>query len=224
MKKFLLALQFWEGDKAQGLELARLIADLQTGHSDEADFLFSCRFDCTHEAEMVHHVSRKFNVWTHIAKRQGTGWPLGPNALWLDTLNRVLDLPTKYEAVLFFEPDCVPMRRDWIHALRVEWKRLGKPVIGYRDRVHINGNALFSADPKFLGQFKSYVPNTQKGWDMTLAPRLLTLGAETQLIRSFWNSQSLPVELLEQQHAAGTALIHGCKDYSGLEYARSKLF
>ena len=72
--RILLALQFWEGDKKPAMEVARLIADLESKHSDIADILFVSRFDCQQDPKTVEYVSRKFNCYTHVNKhRQGVG-------------------------------------------------------------------------------------------------------------------------------------------------------
>ncbi len=59
MSKILIALQFWKGDRDMAMKLARLMADLEPKHSDDADVLFISRFDTMQDVDAVKYVSRK---------------------------------------------------------------------------------------------------------------------------------------------------------------------
>jgi hypothetical protein len=235
--KILLALQFWKGDRDQAMRMARYVADLAPEFSDQADFLFSARFDCPHDSETVKYVSRKFNVWTHQCRRRGVGWPHGCNELWFGTMAWIhsmietLRMP-HYKAVLTFEADCVPMRRDWLTHFHREWDRANekKPtyVLGAKLMApgeHINGNALFSTRLDFLRWLSKDIvsANSSAGWDYWLAPEFKQWGwAVMPNHLSYWNTKSLPEEVIEDLFRKDIVFLHGVKDDSVLDAARAK--
>lgn len=233
--KILLALQFWEGDREAAMRLARLVADIEPAKSDRADFLFISRFDCTHDAETVKYVARKFNVYTHINRtRREVGWPAGPNGLWFGTMDHCYDygrskkLPT-YKAILTFEADGFPLRPDWIARLSEEWdKSRGAKVVGaYQTSPgpHINGNALFSGDPQFLYEIARKISGCRPsgGWDYELAPTFKRLGwRDCAKMRSWWQMKTLPEETYLSLINQDVVFLHGVKDDSVIRHVRKK--
>lgn len=236
--KILLALQFWGGDKIQAMKLARLIADLEPGMSSRADFLFISRFDCSHDVPTVEHVSRKFKVFTHVNRtRREVGWPAGCNGLWFGTMDHVYALGESkrmppYKAVLTFEADGFPMRPDWIPRLHDAWDEANrrKPIVALgamqtSPGLHINGNALFSGDKKFLFKIARQISGCapHKGWDYVLAPEFRKLGwADCPKMRSWWNYPTMSVKDFEAIIAQDVVFFHGCKDDSVLRHMRQK--
>jgi hypothetical protein len=235
--KILLALQFWKGDQAQAMRLARFIADLSPEFCEQADFLFSARFDCPQDPETVKYVSRKFNVWTYQCRRRGVGWPQGCNELWFGTMSWIqgsieaLKLP-HYRAVLTFESDCVPMQRNWITQLRGDWDKAQakKPayVMGAMLRSpgeHINGNAMFSTELNFLRWLAKDVVSASSfvGWDYCLAQEFKKWGwAESKGMHSYWNSKTLPPDAIANLWRENLFFMHGIKDDSLLNSAKEK--
>jgi hypothetical protein len=234
MKKLLLALQYWEGDRAQAMKLARLITDLQPGFCQQADFLFMSRFDCAHDMNSLNYVSSKFNIHHAINhRRQGVGWPHGPNELWFGVMDwiftqREANLIPEYKAVLTFEADSCPLSPHWISSLSREWDRADVKVLGSLQPApapHINGNCLLSLDPKFLHWVAREVGGCtpHAGWDFFLAPHFKRWGwANTPLITSHWQTRTLSPELFEQLSKAGVVLHHGVKDDSCLTKVREQ--
>lgn len=240
--KILLALQMWEGDQAQALALARLIADLEPRHNDRADFLFSYRFDCPPDKKTEEYVATRFNTFSWVNRhRRGEGWPGGCNDLWFGTMDRVYDLCNsgqmpEYKAVLTFEADAAPLVPHWLNALHTEWDNLsqkGAKLVGHllqyppqpQVRLHCNGNALFSGDLTYLHHLARKIGGCppSAGWDFYLAPQLKNLGwADCPAIRSYWNAQTALPPFLERVTNEGCAFLHGVKDQSVLNYVRDR--
>lgn len=238
MSKILLALQFWEGDKAAANRLAKAITDLEPRFSEHADFLLSSRFDCSVDPDIARYVSRKFNVFTHVNRtRREKGWPGGCNGLWFGTLDHIWDLnrsrkmPT-YKAVLTFEADAFPLRQDWIPRLHDIWdqanarrpvKVVGALIPGSYE--HINGNALFSGDPEFLFRMGRKVSGCRPdgGWDYVYAPMFKQMGwADSPRIQSWWRCPTVTKETFESLVAKDVVLLHGVKDDSVIRHLREK--
>lgn len=234
-RKLLLAIQFWKGDQAQAMKVARLAADLETRHSDLADFLFVSRFDCPHDMETIKYVSRKFNVHHHVSRRRATGWPWGCNELWFETCQYIYEhsidakrIP-EYKAVLTFEADAFPMCPNWISMLSEEFDALQPAkIIGAMQRYpapHVNGNALFSCDPKFMHWIARKVTGCAPsgGWDFLLAKHFKEWGwKNSNLFRSWWQTPTLEPERFATLQKEGVAFLHGVKDESVLRLVRDK--
>lgn len=238
-RKLLIALQFWEGDKAMAMKVARLIADLETRHSDRADFLFSSRFDTGHDPQTVQYVNRRFNTTTHICKNwRGTGWPFGCNQVWLGTHDFIYDqmnakkMPD-YKAILTLEADACPLRPDWIARLSDAWDKANVKCLGAlispgphsTGGKHINGNALVSGDLTFLYTLTRRIGgcNPGGGYDYLLAPFFMKEGwANCPLIRSHWHAPTATDDFLDRLVKEEACHLHGIKDESVHKYVRKK--
>lgn len=236
MSKILLALQFYPGDQKAAMSLARLLADLEPRHSDQADMLFAGRFDVKHDREAIAHVARSFNIIPFVSRRTGTGWPHGCNELWFDTMdfcreNILLKKWPAYKAILTFEADCVPLQTDWIERLHKAWDSRtpeGSICAGAllsAPAEHINGNMLISAalpDLEMIRKIGGSAPNA--GWDYFIAPRLKRRGwSPIPGIVSYWNMKTCPRDVFDKLRADGVAMLHGCKDMTAMGFARATL-
>ncbi len=233
MQKILLALQFWDGDKNEAMKRARLIADLEPRHSEHADFLFISRFDCTHDQPTILHVSRKFNAHVQVNRRRGEGWPLGCNELffgmvdWVYTQQQANKLPD-YKAVLAFEADACPLRPGWIQELSAGWDSAQAKVYGpllTAPGPHINGNAMFSCDPRFL----HWLARTKGGcspsggWDYLLYREFKEFGAvDAPKMRSWWKHPTLTEKEYDDLLSQNACFLHGVKDDSNVRLVRSR--
>ena len=232
--KILLALQFWNGDKEMAMRLARMIARNERRHSNEADFLFVARHDSSHDRRAIADVSQRFNTHVYTSRRCGTGWPHGCNDLWFATMEWVMCMQegkkTNYKAVLTFEADCVPLVQNWITVLSDEWDKAGKKVVmgamQSQPWPHINGNAMFSTDSKFLHWLVrkvSAVP-ARSGWDCHLANEFQKRGwANCNKMQSLYQMPTLPGDAVEDMLKLGVAFLHGVKDDSVLSYREAKI-
>lgn len=238
MSRILLALQYWEGDRARAGELARFIADLEAEPRTDADLLLSARFDSGHDPEVVAHVSKKFRTFTARGRSTLTGYPDGSFGLWHDTVTSVRDRcksgewPT-YDCVLTFEADCTPMCRDWVPRLLEAWKA----GTADRDRIalgqlwpapgcpypHINGNLLVSGGMDHLDRLVAWRAKPKLAWDVGIYPMLRDHGAVgTPAISSFYVRHAAD-RWFDYTTGRGAVFFHGDKDGSAQAFARHKL-
>lgn len=239
--KILLALQFWEKDRAQAMELARLLADIEPAHSDAADFIFINRFDCPPaDSAIIKHVSRKFRVHSYRSPRRGVGWPNGCNELWFGTMEWFYHLAEAkkiphYKAAFTFEADCVPLSKNWLKTFSTQWDRLnavspvyiaGRKLRFENGYEHINGNCFVSGDLKFLHWLVKRVcgapPNV--GWDYCMAPAFRQWGwAEMPGQECYWQTKTINEYALVAEVQRGIMWLHGVKDNSALKHSRKLL-
>lgn len=237
--KILLALQFWDGDKAQAMALADLIADIEPGMCELADFLFVARFDCRHDERVIQKVSRKFSTFQHTSPRRGTGWPMGCNDLTAGMLEFVFHrmvagkLP-HYKAIFALEADVVPLNRDWVKLMSHNWDLLqakrsvhvaGRKLKSDHIHEHVNGNALLSGSFRFLRWLvREMNSNSRVGWDYRLAGEFAKWGwDEIPGMECHWGTQTMTDAQLLSECERGVVFLHGVKDFSALNFARNRL-
>ncbi len=238
--KTLITLLFWDNDKAQAMKLARLLADTQAGHSTEADFLFVCRFDSTHDDATVKYVSRRFNTYTYRSKRRGVGWPIGCNSLFFGSLEWIYhkmaagQVPC-YKNVLVLGADTAPVSGDWLSSLRDCWDKLQSPsevfVAGAMGeaggRMHINGDCiLLSGKLNFLKWLAVTIGDVTSpaGWDWILNDEFKRWGwANIPFVKSLWRKATFLEEEWGIAQNLGWKMVHGVKDDSLLDLARKNL-
>ena len=241
MKRIVIAIQFYEGDRAAAFRLAQFITDIEPTFRDDVELCFVNRFDCKPitPLEMVKFITT-FKVSWFQTTTQETGHPAGCNAMardfFAESLRRYRSGEwAEVQAVLLLEPDCVPVARDWINQLEMEWdfaKATGDfVVVGcYRDKdvdvPHINGNALWA--PDLAARIDLAVDYTGKGWDSALAHELKGHWFKTSLISNLFKETNVPTERLANNPFTppGTpapVLIHGVKDESAWDYAKAKM-
>ena len=232
-KKIVLCMQYWDGDREMALRTARFIADIQQGHSDKVDFMFAFRPDSSLCPDTVRHVSRKFNVWTRKTSRKETGWPAGPNGMVADLF---LDALTRYrsgvwkdvKAVWLLEADCLPLTADWLERIEREWDEADKLVMGawapeWSPVGHVNGNMLFS--PRLAEVVKGlegcppHIP-----WDTHHAPKLARHWHKSSQMVNLYRATNVTEDDLYPDGGDRYCFVHGVKDDTGLQVARSKIF
>lgn len=188
-----LNLQIWDGDKTQGMELARLLADIEPTYREDVIFLFSHRFDCSFDEDTIAYVSKKFKVKKFTSYSRGTGWPQGPNDLMRDSYQHCIELERKGQlpginGVMFIEPDCIPTDMNWLNHLLHEWKNCGKDVLGCWLMAgdcgveHINGNCIIHIN--FWKKCREILLPRSGGWDADNRHIILPNGAPSRLIWS----------------------------------------
>lgn len=240
INKFLIVLQNWEGDKLAALRLAHHLADLEKSHCEGADFLFVSRFDCSHDLPTIQDVSRKFNTHHYRSPKQGTGWPHGCNELWFGAMEWVYHMICSgkiphYKAVFTIEADGLPLVADWIPRLSKQWDELNaiRPVYVAGSILnpgivgeHVNGQAFFSCDTKFLHWIVKQVGGVppQVGWDYYLGTSFKKWGwASMPGLHCYWNTPTMTEERYKQERDNNTIWIHGVKDSSLYTMTRRRL-
>lgn len=231
-KRFLICIQYYDGDRQIAEEVASLICDLERTRNHEADILLVRRADAQEfTAGTRAKLEAKFDrVSTHVCRQlDGRGWPFGCNSLAYDLFDIMANTAPyrdKYYAFIPLEPDVVPTREGWISELITEWKQAhaeGFSAIGYihdNPRRHVNGVAVWSADTaravpgKQLRGGSAQIP-----WDVRHADLLLPLTKQTSLISFKFRR---PTITSDELFATGAAIYHGVKDSSARIAVRDK--
>lgn len=251
-RKLLVVMQFYPGDKSMALAVSRLVADIELSVCPWADWAFCARFDCTHDMPTVAYMRTKFtNVHLLQSSRRKTGWPQGPNAMAQDIFKTVHEKTKtgawKYDAVLFAEADCLPLRRTWIKELWMDWHSGTQLVLGawfgpgnVSSGAHINGNLLFSPQlTQLLPRIWQSSSVPASAWDSYFFPQWARYARASRLIYSDYrlgtpNRPWPGCAALWQSKChrdAGNPLrnvplqpcwLHGCKSPEGVRCVRQK--
>lgn len=229
----LIALQFYPGDIQVAMETAELIAQIEPASRGLDDFLFMARFDCKANDAIVAKLAEKFRkVYSLVGTRKETGWPAGCNGVWHDLMIwcqiQKRDYAADWSAVLTMESDCVPLCRDWIDKLKLEWEKAHKLVVGHYLRdpklPHINGNGLF--DPEINAKIpQMYGTPLGKSWDCHHASKIIPHAYDTPLIISTHRKMTITEKELYAPRLDGITPVfyHGVKDGSARDIVRKKL-
>jgi hypothetical protein len=218
------------------MHTARLMADIEDSKRDDVDFAFVARFDTTHDKDTIAYVSRKFNVYTLTTQVPATGHPWGCWGLWFSLADWVYQSVEKkkmpqYDWVFSIEADLVPIRKNWIDELHTEWHEKKVHVLGkwYGNYgPHVNGNMLYSADPKFLRWLVrdigfGYIKPHQ-AWDVDMYVKFAPWGAVgTPKIESYYRCPGLSVDEFQRLSARGVSVLHGVRNMDNVNHARKFL-
>jgi hypothetical protein len=139
----------------------------------------------------------------------------------------------KNGAFLLFEPDCVPMRTDWLDRLSDEWDMAaqnGKEAtgnwhqVGGPDTLHMNGNAIFGASYYDRHPNLMVGPATQ-GWDYFFRDHIIGISQDSAYIAQVYGMPTISESEFAgiQKHGRRPALFHGVKDNSARLLARKTL-
>jgi len=233
----IIALQWWEKDYADAMRLARRIADIEPAFREDVEIWFVPRFDAPlPDKGTVRHVEGKFEVQTYRTKRRGKGFPSGPNDMVHDLFHEVhrrclqeRGFKEKYDGVLLFESDDVPVSKDWIDLLLTEWKNAradGKLILGCRMETpapHINGNMIFH--PSLVSQVRGLEGcPTMHAWDVFHAPKFLPVACASKLIANFYHAVAVPPSRVwNKKGETKYAFVHGVKDNSLFDEALKRV-
>ncbi len=230
--KFLILLQFWDGDKAKAMRLAKFIADLEPCFRTDVDFVFVARFDCEHDHDTIRYVNEKFRVDWITTHTCWTGWPGGPNAMALDTLEWLAANRKDALGALLIEPDCVPLNANWLNILIEDW-RVGlehdRWIMGaWRNsggaHGHINGNCVVRTDLAKLIPLRDIV-GPDLAWDCAIADWVRMNWFVTDRIKNCFDSVNATAKDLfwTEIGMKPHVLVHGFKDSSAYDLACKNL-
>jgi len=232
VKKLLLVMQFWDGDKESAMRVARFIADLEPKHSEMADFLFVARFDALHHLETIQYVAKKFNVHSAVSKRRGIGWPGGCNDLFFGAMDWVYSQSVakkipEYRAAMMLEGDSCPLHPGWIRRLSEDWEAAKVKIYGplIEKPLHVNGNCLVSCDLEFLKWLTREKGgcSPQGGWDYLLYRDFVRKGlANAPGMRSWWRVPEVTQGTYDQLLLEGVYFLHGIKNDSLSKLVRER--
>jgi hypothetical protein len=242
--KYLVALQYWEGDRDAAHLLMDFLTDITPENNQYADFVIIHRFDSKEPDESVlKNLQKCFNkVYVVKGKEQLIGYPNGSNGLWANLVEVAYRKHTEtatskppewseYKAVLGIEADCYPISKDWLETLNNRWDESNALFIGHYipfncdhpDVGHINGNAMFSID---LFKKVPGITGTPHGiaWDTYHAKSLKDAGWKSiKEIVSIWQTRTINKTGIDALLLNKCVLVHGVKDDSVIKIIRRKI-
>lgn len=231
--RMMIAMQYYPGDQATAMEVARLMADVELNRRPDVDFLFAARHDAEFDPDTEAYCRRKFaNVYRMQGRRKDSGWPAGPNALWFETMQWALlekrDNRRDFDFIFTLESDTVPLTRDWLDQCLKAWtdsrvQVLGHLVHGHLD-PHINGNAMFA--PELVTEIPElYSTPPDESWDTFHSKKLVARSKDCPLIVSRHGMKTIDADTLYEgrKDGVGPVFHHGVKDASARTIVRSKL-
>lgn len=236
MKRGIIAIQYWRGDIAKAMRLAKLIADIEPARRDDVDFVFIARADCDHDDATAQYVSRKFNVKKLKCITRGIGHPWGCWVLWYSLmewfyLGRESGKLPEYRWIMPFEADCVPISKTWINECHDEFLRLNSSLVGsetFHWQHHLNGNLMATSNLDFLRWLIRDVTITgvpkREPWDIYLFPKFTHwgVGFSTKIINRC-GQRTMEQREFDWLRNHGWAFVHGVKDDSLYHWARTAL-
>jgi len=234
-----LALQCFPGDLDVAMDLAKLICEIEPGVRD-SEFVLIYRKDCDYRCHKHFETLARMRfarAYAKMAFNHETGWPGGSNMLAHSAFMAMSMLYQSKEITsdgfLLFEPDCIPLARDWINQLSDEWektKALGKEAFGHwhqqagAETLHMNGNAVFSCS--FIDRHPQLMigPSTV-GWDFFYREHYIGLSRDSDLIYQHYNRHEMTQGEWATIGKNGTrpAFFHGIKTNHGRDLARANL-
>jgi hypothetical protein len=227
MKKFLLALQVWEGDIKDGESLCKVLLRLapENGYK-AADLALVTRFDCRKfSTRLVQDLQEVFGqVLLFTSPRKETGYPGGCNGLWHGTIQWVAESIKRgemdYSSVLTTEADACPLVGNWDVQLQQAWEeRQDSKIVGYWhpspcEPGHVNGNALFEAT-LFNESVQLWGCDANQPWDVYHARLFERLGWKgDSRFYSMWQTPTVSADFILGLVRQGTVWLHGIKDSS----------
>ena len=222
MTPMLIVVPFWAGDKAQAMDLCKIIAGLQTHHvGPVAHVMLAARQDCNHDQNMIKIVMAKFNTFTYITRSPLRGWPEGPNGMFGNTMIHISNNgKNKYECVYWMEPDAIPLCPNWFADLLQAWRsrHINAKIVGCRGQVdespsssHITGCALYHPN---IARLMPYLMScTSVAWDWKHRAEIVANGGHTPLIENWYKATNLPEDIVNRCDQ-GVRILHGAKDRS----------
>jgi hypothetical protein len=238
-----LCLQCCPLDLDQTFELTKLICDIESRKRDDTEFFLVYRKDCAlwvpkeFEKLVCKHFAR---YAAREARNFDVGWPAGSNMLaasaFIEMSILLREGLCRNDGFLLFEPDCVPLCRDWLNRLSAEWetvKTSGKEMFGHwhdlghggpDTGLHMNGNAVFRTN--FFDQHPTWIVGSAcQGWDYFFRDKFLPISVDSNLIYQHWNRYGMSFEELSTitKNGVRPVLFHGVKTPDGRQHVRRML-
>lgn len=200
----IVALLFSSKDSAAAQELLRYIAALGGCKAHDALLVADFATPFASCQKMRRLAKQSFREVRCISNGKSVeGWPAGPNSLFLAAATYISQAwPQPW---LLLEPDCVPLKPDWLDQIETAYKVSNSVFMGcvYSGIGSENGTpmramsgvAVYPADA--LDRLKRPTPEEKEPWDMLNRTTLLKLGRNTPLIHHFYGTKELPPTFAE---------------------------
>lgn len=171
-------------------------------------------------------------------------WPRGANLMFETAVMHLLRSGNGMP-FLWLEPDCVPMRENWLRDIERAYFRCGRPFFGHvvtSDKPGLplrmlSGVAVYAGYPEMLKLLlKQTAGSKQQAWDVKGAGELVPRTAATSLIWNLWGLRHELAPTFVKQTGLGSpvnatnldviprscALYHRCKDGSLIRLLKEK--
>jgi hypothetical protein len=238
VKKLLIVLPYYTGDKEDAESLALLICDLERVRIKDADIMIMGRWDAMPFSQSVmSKLGERFDkVHMHTCRRKdGVGHPFGCNQMFFDVVTLLGQQPVwarDYYAFLFLEPDVVPTRPGWIGelgaAFKVAQETQGKVALGFIHNnpvAHLNGVAVYDIDfyHKFAGDTMGG-GRPRFAFDIDKANFILPVAQDSPLFYFEYKRPTITAGELFSPRRSNVvpALWHGVKDASARDAVRAR--
>jgi hypothetical protein len=165
-----------------------------------------------------------------------TGWPLGPNFYWYQTIKYLAEKENKLPW-LWMELDCTPLKPGWADALEEEYLKCGTPFLGMHGWSgeppvkHLVGVAVYPPQVSDHSKLYNEVPNSSIAFDVVCQEEFVPKSTESNLMQHGFrtgNYRQISEGVLQGEHLNGppggrqydqhvreeAVLHHGCEDGS----------
>jgi len=236
-RKFLVVINYWNGDREMAINLANLICDLEPKFNDKVDIMFYRRWDANVVPTfLIDKLKIKFgDVHNHVCRRRNAiGYPYGPNEMFYDLLETMgnRDWQTKYFAFLNMEPDCCPLSRDWLKGILQAYDEAyneGKSATGHIHNQanfnHLNGASIYATDFWHKAGAMNIIGGpTNIAYDIYHRNRVMPLSKDTNFMLLDFNRKTITEEDLFSLRKNGEfpVYLHGVKDVSAIMAVRNR--
>jgi hypothetical protein len=238
VKPIVLALQFHKGDIQQAIELGHLIADMQESYTPDVEFVLygAKNLDGVGKypelKQLWGKLSQKFRTYLWDCSRFGDGYPHGPNDMWyqlnLDCYLRKREGHMFGDILFTFESDTCPTNKEWIHALRYEYDREDKDILGcittyngQESGKHVNGNMVLPIG--FCHENNLYSCPANVAWDAYHANYFLKSSHNSKVIWNEYKCTEAKVDQWLNNPSSMPIIIHGYKGDRLREWVREKI-
>lgn len=238
-------LNYCHTDRDQALNLLRWIGQL--GGVSNHEIILQSNQQVLRDGtqnELIVEAKKHFGNVEHFTPftEDERGWPQSPNHGWLEAVIHMRELFAKraansvLPAWLWLEPDCVPIKSNWLDALEAEYKEANKGFLAAEvthPRRRLSGVALYPAivsrylRHRRLGDLST---RSDKGdaWDAYYSPEWIEFTHFTKLIQQMhWHSPEVAPTFPDQDSLSiihpETLLWHRCKDGTLIERLQERI-
>lgn len=210
----LVIYSFCKADQDLAEKTAKWICELRENKNHK--LLLICDKSCDPQS-LISILSQTFGEVKHFfTPHDRIGWPQGPNVKF-DCAARIAKF-IYGEPFFWLEPDCTPIRGDWLDRIEEEYLRenklfLGNKVVTKEDKRELmNGVGVWPSD--YAEHYPSAMNCLNSPWDYVFGPEVFKSFHDTKLIQHEWRAKDFSEKGSLERLKPETILFHGCKNDS----------
>jgi FkbM family methyltransferase len=217
-------------DQDQALRSARWWNDLGGCKGHELLVCYDPRCNPVLVEELRVEMEKSFDkLWRINEVAQVDDWPQGAN-YFFKLCCTWLQYKPQWPSFLWMEPDAIPLSPGWLDAIAGEYARAGKPFMGDRVEVQVNGKDVplhmsgvgVYENPIYLKAGEAYRAYDM-AWDMAARNQIIPHAHFTRLIEHAWQHPTFKDKSeLATQVRPEAVIFHSSKDGSLIELLRQK--